>query len=80
MKIDELMQRVGGDNIGVQVLRDSITHAKQKRDGVEVSFVTDCVSMNEIFTDEWDHVVLIARIKKSDFEAAVAAHKAGEKK
>jgi hypothetical protein len=76
MKIDELMRRVGGDNVGVQVLRESITHAKQKRDGVEVSFVTDCVSMQEIFTGDWEHVVLVARVKRVDFEAAVAARNA----
>ena len=77
MKIDELLSRVGGDNVGVQVLHESITHAKQKRDGVEVSFVTDCVSMNEVFTGKWENVVFVVSVKREDFAAALEAHKAG---
>lgn len=79
MKIDELIRRVGGDKVGVQVLHESITHAKQKKDGVEISFLTDCVSMQEIFTGTWENVVLVARVKLADFEAAVAASKAEQK-
>lgn len=50
MKLDELIQRVGVDNVGVQVLHDSITGAKQRRGYVDVSFGTDCVSMHDIAT------------------------------
>lgn len=75
MKLDELIQRVGVDNVSVQVLHDSITGAKQRRGYVEVSFGTDCVSMRDIATQEWENVVFIVGVKRKAFEDAV---KAGE--
>ncbi|WP_176016624.1 hypothetical protein [Burkholderia sp. BCC0398] len=70
MKLDELIQRVGVDNVGVQFLADSITGGKQKRGYVEVSFGTDCVSMRDIATGEWENVVFVVSIKRQAFEAA----------
>lgn len=70
MKIDELIQRVGVDNVGVQFLNDSVTGAKQRRGYVEVSFGTDCVSMHELATNEWESIVFIVRVKRQAFEAA----------
>jgi hypothetical protein len=78
VKIDELTARVGGDKIGVQVLNHSVTAAKQKKDGVALTFETDCVSMKEVYSGEWENVVFIVRVKREDFEAAVAASKAAE--
>jgi hypothetical protein len=76
LKIGELVNRVGEDNVAVQVLHESVTKAKQKKDGVEISLVTDCVSMQEIFTGEWSNVVFLVSVKREDFIAAVAASKA----
>lgn len=70
MKLDELIRHVGVDNVGVQVLRDSVTGAKQRRGFVDVSFGTDCVSMRDIATGEWDNVVFIVSMKRADFESA----------
>jgi hypothetical protein len=70
MKLDELIQRVGVDNVGVQVLHDSITGAKQRRGYVDVSFGTDCVSMRDIATGEWENVVFVVSVKRAAFEAA----------
>ncbi|MFM0243846.1 hypothetical protein [Paraburkholderia sediminicola] len=73
MKLDELIQRVGVDNISVQVLHESVTGAKQRRGYVEVSFGTDCVSMRDIVVGEWENVVFIVSLKREAFEAARAA-------
>jgi hypothetical protein len=70
VKLDELIQRVGVDNVGVQVLHESITGAKQRRGYVEVSFGTDCVSMRDIATSDWENVVFVVSVKKDAFEAA----------
>ncbi|TCK87314.1 hypothetical protein [Paraburkholderia sp. BL9I2N2] len=70
MKLDELIQRVGVDNVGVQVLSDSVTGAKQRRGYVDVSFGTDCVSMRDIATGEWENVVFVVSVKRGAFEAA----------
>lgn len=70
MKLDELIQRVGVDNVAVQVLHESITGAKQRRGYVEVSFGTDCVSMRDVATQEWENVVLVISVKKHDFVSA----------
>jgi hypothetical protein len=70
MKLDELIQRVGVDNVGVQVLQESIIGANQRRGYVEVSFGTDCVSMRDIATGEWENVVFVIRVKREAFEAA----------
>lgn len=70
MKLDELIQRVGVDNVAIQVLRESVTGAKQRRGYVDVSFGTDCVSMRDIATGEWENVVFIVSIKRPEFEAA----------
>jgi hypothetical protein len=70
MKLDELIQRVGVDNVGVQVLSESITGAKQRRGYVDVSFGTDCVSMRDIATGEWKKVVFVVSVKRDAFEAA----------
>jgi hypothetical protein len=70
VKLDELIQRVGVDNVGVQVLSESITGAKQRRGYVEVSFGTDCVSMRDIAVGEWDNVVFVISVKRQAFEAA----------
>lgn len=70
MKLDELVRRVGVDNVGVQVLANSITGAKQKRGFIEMSFGTDCVSMRDIATGDWENVVFVVSIKRADFEAA----------
>jgi hypothetical protein len=61
---------VGVDNVGVQVLANSITGAKQKRGFIEMSFGTDCVSMRDIATGDWENVVFVVSIKRADFEAA----------
>ena len=75
MKLDELIQRVGVDNVGVQVLHESVTGAKQRRGYVEVSFGTDCVSMRDIAVGEWENVVFVVSMKREAFEAArTAAH------
>ncbi|SIO58294.1 hypothetical protein [Paraburkholderia phenazinium] len=73
MKLDELIQRVGVDNVGVQVLSDSIIGAKQRRGFVEVSFGTDCVSLRDIAIGEWENVVFIVSVKREAFEAARTA-------
>lgn len=78
MKLDELIQRVGVDNVGVQVLHESIIGAKQKRGYVEVSFGTDCVSMRDVATGEWENVVFVIRVKREAFEAARDASAAQE--
>jgi hypothetical protein len=70
MKLDELIRCVGVDNVGVQVLQESVTSAKQRRDFVEVSFGTDCVSMRDIATSEWENVVFIISVKRQAFDAA----------
>lgn len=70
MKIDELIRRVGVDNVGVQILHESVTEAKQRRGYVEVSFGTDCVSMRDIATGEWENVVFVVSMKRPAFEAA----------
>lgn len=70
MKLDELIQRVGVDNVAVQVLAESISGAKQRRGYVEVSFGTDCVSMRDVATQQWDNVVFVISIKRQAFEAA----------
>jgi hypothetical protein len=70
MKLDELIQRVGVDNIGVQILHESVTGAKQRRGFVDVSFGTDCVSMRDIATGEWENVVFVVSVKRGAFEAA----------
>ena len=70
MKLDELIQRVGVDNVGVQVLSESVTGAKQHRGYVEVSFGTDCVSMRDIAIGEWENVVFVVSVKREAFEAA----------
>ncbi len=59
MKLDELIQRVGVDNVGVQMLHESITGAKQRRGYVEVSFGTDSVSMRDIAVGQWDNIVFV---------------------
>ena len=70
MKLDELIQRVGVDNVAVQLLAESITGGKQRRGYVEVSFGTDCVSMHDIATGEWENMVFVISIKRQAFEAA----------
>lgn len=70
MKLDELIQRVGADNVGVQVLSESVIGAKQRRGYVEVSFGTDCVSMRDIAVGEWENVVFVVSVKREAFEAA----------
>lgn len=70
MKLDELIQRVGVDNVGVQVLSESVTGAKQRRGYVEVSFGTDCVSMRDIAVGEWENVVFVVSMKREAFEGA----------
>ena len=70
MKLDELIERVGVDNISVQVLNESVTGAKQRRGFVDVSFGTDCVSMRDIATGEWENVVFVVSMKRQAFEAA----------
>ncbi|HVM93421.1 MAG TPA: hypothetical protein VMT67_11450 [Terriglobales bacterium] len=73
MKLDELIQHVGVDNVGVQILSESITSAKQRHGYVEVSFGTDCVSMRDIATGQWENVVFVIRVKREAFQSAVAA-------
>jgi hypothetical protein len=70
MKLDELIQRVGVDNVGVQILHESVTNAKQRRGYVEVSFGTDCVSIRDIAVGEWENVVFVISVKRQAFEAA----------
>lgn len=70
MKLDELIQRVGVDNVGVQVLSDSVTGAKQRRGYVDVSFGTDSVSMRDIATGDWENVVFVVSVKRAAFESA----------
>ena len=70
MKLDELIQRVGVDNVGVQVLHESVIGAKQRRGYVEVAFGTDCVSMRDIATGRWENVVFVVSVKREAFEAA----------
>jgi hypothetical protein len=70
VKIDELIQRVGVDNVGVQVLSESVISANQRRGYVEVSFGTDCVSMRDIAVGEWENVVFVVSMKRQAFEAA----------
>lgn len=79
MKLDELIQRVGVDNVAVQILHESVTGAKQRRGYVDVSFGTDCVSMRDIATGEWENVVFIVSIKRPEFEAARDASIAASK-
>ncbi|AOJ69369.1 MULTISPECIES: hypothetical protein [Burkholderia] len=78
MKLDELIQRVGVDNVGVQFLAESITGGKQRRGYVEVSFGTDCISMRDIATGEWENVVFVIIIKRQAFELARDASYAGD--
>ncbi len=73
MKLDELIQRVGVDNVGVQFLAESITGGKRRRGYVEVSFGTDCISMHDIATGEWENVVFVVSIKRQAFELAIDA-------
>jgi hypothetical protein len=73
MKLDELIERVGVDNVAVQVLQESIIGAKQRRGYVEVSFGTDCVSMRDIATCDWANVVFVISVKKEAVEAALDA-------
>jgi hypothetical protein len=70
VKLDELIRRVGVDNVGVQVLHESVTGAKRRRGYVELSFGTDCVSMREIATCQWENVVFVVSIKRQAFEVA----------
>jgi hypothetical protein len=70
MKLDELIQRVGVDNVAVQVLHESITGAKQRKGYVDVSFGTDCVSMRDVATGQWENVVFVVSVKREAFEAA----------
>ena len=81
MKLDELIQRVGVDNVGVQLLNESVTGAKQRLGYVEVSFGTDCVSMRDIAIGQWDNVVFVVSVKRDAFEsardAALSQDKAG---
>jgi hypothetical protein len=70
MKLDELIQRVGVDNVGVQLLNESVTGAKQRRGYVEVSFGTDCLSMRDIAIGQWENVVFVVSVKRGDFESA----------
>ncbi|WAS56244.1 hypothetical protein MK974_24400 [Burkholderia ambifaria] len=78
MKLDELIRRVGVDNVGVQFLNESITGAKQRRGYTEVSFGTDCVSMRDIATGEWENVVFVVTVKRQAFEAARDAAQSGD--
>jgi hypothetical protein len=75
MKLDELIKHVGVDNVGVQLLNDAVTSAKQRRGYVEVSFSTDCVSMHDIATGDWQNIVFVVRFRRDAFDKAVAASK-----
>jgi hypothetical protein len=81
MKLDELIQRVGVDNVAVQVLHESITGAKQRKGYVDVSFGTDCVSMRDVAMGQWENIVFVISVNREDFESARDAslsQKAGE--
>ncbi|AOK00149.1 hypothetical protein [Burkholderia vietnamiensis] len=78
MKLDELIQRVGVDNVAVQYLAESITGGKQRRGYVEVSFGTDSISMRDIATGEWENVVFVVSIKREAFERARDAARSGD--
>jgi hypothetical protein len=70
VKLDQLIQRVGAENVGVQVLAESVTGAKQRRGYVDVSLGTDCVSMRDIATGEWENIVFVVSVKSTVFEQA----------
>ncbi|MEI7296658.1 hypothetical protein WCQ02_31330 [Paraburkholderia tropica] len=76
MKLDELIQRVGYDKVQVQFLNETITGAKQRKGFVEVSFGTTLVSMRDLAIGEWENVVMIVGITRTDFDAAVNAYNA----
>lgn len=70
VKLDELIQRAGVGNVGLQIPHESVTNAKQRSGYVDVSFGTDCISMRHIATGEWENIVFVVSVKRAAFEAA----------
>lgn len=52
MDIIQLLQHVGADNIMLQVLRNSATGTKLKKNLVEISFITDQVQSDYLMRDQ----------------------------
>lgn len=77
MKLEELVRRVGEENIGVQVLHESICGIRQRKGYVEVTVATECVTPGEVARGQWDNIVLITVFKRKDYEKAVEDSKNG---
>lgn len=52
MSVIEVIERVGLENVRVQFLSECTTHAKQKKHGVEISFVTSHPSCADLINPD----------------------------
>lgn len=67
--ICELIAAIGNDSVTYQIINNSISNIKKKRDCTEVSFLTNELSPNDVMTDS-GKVGIVVWVSREDYTAA----------
>lgn len=67
--ICELIAAIGNDSVTYQIINNSISNIKKKRDCTEVSFLTNELSPNDVMTDS-GKVGIVVWVSREDYTSA----------
>jgi len=67
--ICELIAAIGNEAVAYQIVNNSISNIKKKRDCTEVSFVTNQLTPNDVMTDS-GKIGIVVWVSREDYTSA----------
>lgn len=71
MKLHELLDKIDDKDMSIQSVAGSICGAKAKKEHIELTIATNCATMNEVVSGNFDSVLILVRIDKDAYKRAI---------
>lgn len=71
MKLHELLQKIDDNDVSIQPIEGSVYSAKKMKDHTKLTIATNMVTVNEVLTGDFGGVLILVRIDKDAYKAAL---------
>jgi hypothetical protein len=68
MKLSELIAKIGDENVKFQILQKSLSGIRNRREGIEVSFLTEALDPNDVMQNT-GNIGIVVWVPREKWEA-----------
>ncbi|MEG2133036.1 hypothetical protein [Pseudomonas sp.] len=72
MKLHELLEKIDDKYLSIQGVAGAICGAKAKKEHIELTIATNCATMDEVASGNFDSVLILVRIDKGAYKKAIS--------